>query len=263
MVALRRRERGGQDARSSTSRPPWLADAARSAIRTSGSGAWAIEQLARRPADTLAGAALARAARGADYAPPAPRPPARWDGFPRRALPALEAAARDTSARVREAAVAALGASGGDRALAASATDAWRRRLELSGAGRRSAGPGQARRAGAREAVLQGLETPSYRDAIQNAAVAAVVQHPDSGLVARPLPAAGRAAVPRDRARGAHGAGRPDGARAWCAGRWTTSERGCGSGCWRRWRISSRRRMRWRCCGRRSRPSGHPRPAGT
>ena len=37
---------------------------------------------------------------------------------------------------------------------------------------------------GAREAVLAGLATPSYRDAIQSAALAAAVQHPDSGLVA-------------------------------------------------------------------------------
>ena len=51
--------------------------------------------------------------------------------------------------------------------------------------------------------MLQGLETPSYREAIQNAAVAAVVQHPDSGLVialtrqlaAQPVPAIGLAAL--------------------------------------------------------------------
>ena len=56
---------------------------------------------------------------------------------------------------------------------------------------------------GAREAVLQGLETPSYREAIQNVAVAAVVQHPDSGLVlaltrqlaAQPFPAIGLAVL--------------------------------------------------------------------
>ena len=50
---------------------------------------------------------------------------------------------------------------------------------------------------GAREAVLAALSTPSYRDAIQNAAIALVVQRPDSELVtvlsrelgAQPVPA--------------------------------------------------------------------------
>jgi HEAT repeat protein len=32
--------------------------------------------------------------------------------------------------------------------------------------------------------VLRGLETPSYRDVIQNAAISAAIQQPDSGLVA-------------------------------------------------------------------------------
>jgi hypothetical protein len=36
---------------------------------------------------------------------------------------------------------------------------------------------------GRAEAVRRGLETPSYRDAIQNAAIAAIVQQPDSELI--------------------------------------------------------------------------------
>ena len=36
----------------------------------------------------------------------------------------------------------------------------------------------------ARPAVIQGLTTPSYRDAIQNAAIIAATQRPDSELVA-------------------------------------------------------------------------------
>jgi len=103
---------------------------------------------------------------------------------------------------VREAAVAGLGAMGGARALAV-ARDAWR--ADSSDQVRANAllalvGLGGA---GAREAVLQGLETPSYREAIQNVAVAAVVQHPDSGLVlalsrqlaAQPFPAIGLAVL--------------------------------------------------------------------
>ena len=54
-----------------------------------------------------------------------------------------------------------------------------------------------------REAVAAGLRTRSYQEAIQNAAIAAAVQRPDSGLVAeleaiageQPLPAAALAAL--------------------------------------------------------------------
>jgi HEAT repeat protein len=54
-----------------------------------------------------------------------------------------------------------------------------------------------------REAVAAGLHTKSYREAIQNAAIAAAVQRPDSGLVAeleaiageQPLPAVALAAL--------------------------------------------------------------------
>jgi HEAT repeat protein len=55
----------------------------------------------------------------------------------------------------------------------------------------------------ARDAVVAGLRTPSYREAIQNAAIAAAVQRPDSGLLTeleaiageQPLPAAALAAL--------------------------------------------------------------------
>jgi hypothetical protein len=72
---------------------------------------------------------------------------------------------------------------GGSRALAL-ARDAWR--ADSSDAVRTSALQVLTRLggAGAREAVLAGLGTSSYRDAIQSAALAAAVQHPDSGLVA-------------------------------------------------------------------------------
>jgi aminopeptidase N len=165
--------------------------------------AWAIAQLGSRPADTLAGAALARAATGADYSLTRADAARALGGFPAAmALPALVAAARDTSAEVREAAVAALGAVGGERALAV-ARDAWR--ADSSDQVRANALLGLVRLgdAGSREAVLQGLETPSYREAIQNVAVAAVVQHPDSGLVlalsrqlaVQPFPAIGLAVL--------------------------------------------------------------------
>jgi aminopeptidase N len=164
---------------------------------------WAISQLGTRRADTLAGAALARAATGADYFLTRADAALALGAFsPALALPALEAAARDTSAEVRKAAVAALGAVGGEPALAV-ARDAWR--ADSSDQVRASALIVLVRLgdAAARDAVLQGLETPSYREAIQNAAIAAVVQHPDPELVAalarqlgaQPVPAIGLAAL--------------------------------------------------------------------
>ncbi len=187
--------------------------------------AWAIAQLGSRPADTLAGAALARAATGADYALTRADAAGTLGRFPPAlALPALEAAARDTSAGVREAAVTALGTLGGPRALAV-AGNAWR--ADSSDQVRAKALLVLVRLGGegAREAVLQGLETPSYREAIQNAAVAAVVQRPDSGLVlaltrqlgAQPFPAIGLAVLTSRGDTTARGAVRQalDDARAW------------------------------------------------
>jgi aminopeptidase N len=164
---------------------------------------WAIDQLAARPGDTLAAGALARAALEADY--DATR--ARAAGALRRfsfalADSALAGAARDTSARVREAAVAALSEVGGTRA-AEVARQAWAgdSSCEVRAAALRAMA--RLDPAGARSAVMKGLGTPSYRDAIQSAAISAVVDHPDSELVAgveaiaarQPLAAYGLAAL--------------------------------------------------------------------
>jgi hypothetical protein len=147
---------------------------------------WAIEQLAGRTSDPLAAAALARAARGADYFRTRAEAAAALGRFPEGvALPALEVAVRDTSAQVRGAAVNALAGVGGARALAM-ARDAWR--ADSSYEVRAAALLVLARLggAGAREAVLAGLATPSYRDVIQSAALTAALQlqRPDAGLVA-------------------------------------------------------------------------------
>ena len=145
---------------------------------------WAIEQLAARTSDPLAAAALARGARGADYFRTRAEAAAALGRFPgAQALPALEVAARDTSAQVRGAAVSALAAVGGARALAM-ARQAWR--ADSSYEVRAAALLALARLDGAeaREAVLAGLSTPSYRDVIQSAALTAALQRPDAGLVA-------------------------------------------------------------------------------
>jgi aminopeptidase N len=159
--------------------------------------AWAIEQLRGRTADSLAGAALARAAREADYARTRADAAAALAGFPQAiALPGLEAAARDTAALVREAAVGSLGAVGGARAVALT-SEAWRGDRSYQVRAAALLAMVKLGAPGAREAVLAALSTPSYRDAIQNAAIALVVQRPDSELVtvlsrqlgAQPVPA--------------------------------------------------------------------------
>jgi aminopeptidase N len=144
---------------------------------------WAIDRLARRTTDSLAGATLARTAKGADYFLTRAQAAAALRGFPAAlALPALEAAMRDTSSAVREAAVTALGALGGPRAQEV-ALAAWKR--DSSYQVRASALTARARidSVGSRGVVLAGLNTPSYRDAIQNAAIAAAARAPDSTLI--------------------------------------------------------------------------------
>jgi aminopeptidase N len=144
---------------------------------------WVIEQLGRRTGDSLAAAALARAARSADYSLTRAQAAAALRGFPEPvAGAALEAAARDTSSAVREAAIAALGGVGGEPAVAA-ARAAWKG--DSSYEVRASALTALARldSTGAKGVVLAGLATPSYRDVIQNAAIAAAAESPDSAMI--------------------------------------------------------------------------------
>jgi aminopeptidase N len=144
---------------------------------------WVIEQLAARTSDSLAASALARATRGADYYLTRAQAAAALRRFAASvAVPPLEAALRDTSAAVREAAVTSLGSIGGAQAQAA-ALDAWRR--DFSYKVRASALTTLARidSVGSRPQVLAGLSTPSYRDVIQTAAIAAAVRAPDSTLI--------------------------------------------------------------------------------
>jgi HEAT repeat protein len=94
----------------------------------------------------------------------------------------LDAAMRDTSAAVRSAAVAALGSVGGDRAEAA-ARAAWNG--DASDGVRASALTALARldSAAAGSAIQAGLASTSYRNVIQNAAIAAAAQAPDSATI--------------------------------------------------------------------------------
>jgi aminopeptidase N len=145
--------------------------------------AWVIEQLSRRTADSVAAVALARAARSADYYRVRAEAALALREFPAGvAEPALQAAARDTSSSVREAAVLALGAIGGEKAESL-ALAAWTR--DSSDAVRATALRVLARldSAGSRELIRRGLRTPSYRDVIQIAAITAARNIPDSATV--------------------------------------------------------------------------------
>src|SRR4029077_9455527 len=87
---------------------------------------WVIEELAKRPADATALAALARAATAADYFLTRAQAAEALAGFPAAgATTPLAAALRDSSAQVRRAAVTALGRLGGPR-TAELARATWR-----------------------------------------------------------------------------------------------------------------------------------------
>ncbi|MBA3893043.1 MAG: HEAT repeat domain-containing protein [Gemmatimonadales bacterium] len=164
---------------------------------------WAIGELASRTGDALAAAALAHTLTSADYDLTRAEAAAALGGFSaEQARVALEAAAADTSARVRKAAVEALGRTGGEQALDLVRLT-WRQ--DPSDQVRAAALLALSRLApdASREAIAAGLRTRSYREAIQNAAIAAAVRRPDAGLVAeleaiagdQPLPAAALAAL--------------------------------------------------------------------
>jgi HEAT repeat protein len=144
---------------------------------------WVVEQLARKTADSVAAVALARAARSADYYRIRAEAALALRGFPAAvAVPALEAAARDSSAAVREAAIAALGSIGGERAQSLALT-AWNKDSSYEVRARALTVLAQVDSAGSKEAILAGLRLPSYRDVIQTAAIAAAEQAPDSAII--------------------------------------------------------------------------------
>jgi aminopeptidase N len=164
---------------------------------------WAVRQLASRTGDTLAGAALAHAVEVADYDLTRAEAASALGRFPSdRARPALEAALRDTSSRVRKAAVESLGRVGGEGVVGV-VRQAWN--ADSSDQVRAAALTAMVRLApdSSRDVVVAGLRSRSYQETIQNAAIVAAVQRPDSGLVLeleaiageQPLPATALAAL--------------------------------------------------------------------
>jgi len=145
--------------------------------------AWVINQLGARTADADAGTALGRAVRAADNATIRGLAAEALGRFPAVvALPALEAAARDTSARVREAAVSALAGLRIPEALAlarAAFTDDSSYAVRAAAVG----SVAELDSAGAHDVIAAALATPSYRSVVQTAGLGAAVRTGDAGLV--------------------------------------------------------------------------------
>jgi len=144
---------------------------------------WVIEELAKRPADASALAALARAATSADYFLTRAQAAEALARFPAvgAAVP-LATALQDTAAAVRRAAVAALGAVGGARAAELARTT-WRTdpSYEVRAAALTAlvAADSSARDS----AVAWGLAAASYQDVIQQAAYRVIAQTGDTGAI--------------------------------------------------------------------------------
>src|SRR5213595_314737 len=146
---------------------------------------WVIEQLAQRPADTGALAALARTATSADYFLTRSQATEALARFPAAgAATPLAAALGDTSAQVRRAAITALGRLGGARA-AELARATWRTdpSYEVRAAALTAL---VAADSSARDSVVAwGLAAASYQNVIQQAAYRVIAQTGDTGAIAR------------------------------------------------------------------------------
>jgi aminopeptidase N len=144
---------------------------------------WVIRQLAGRSGDAAAARALAGAATGADYPLTRAEAAEALGAFPDSvALPPLEAALRDTSSTVRQAAVDALGTLGGPSAigLARAALHADSSYEVQAAAVATLARVDTANR---RAVILAALKMPSYQDVIRTAALRAIAQANDTSLI--------------------------------------------------------------------------------
>ena len=145
---------------------------------------WVIGQLTKRTTDTLAAAALAKAATGADYYLTRLLAARALGAFPAPlAFGPLLTALGDTSARVRAAVLGSLGRLGGDSALAlANASFAHDPSYQTRVAAFRVIG--QTAGAVTPELLAKALATPSYQDVIGNAALGYIAQSGDTTMLA-------------------------------------------------------------------------------
>ncbi len=151
---------------------------------------WVIDQLSGRTDDVAAAAALADAARSADYFLTRAEAAEALGAFPAdRALPALEAAATDTSAQVRAAAVSAVGHIGMTEAASAGSAASLAGEVlqrDSSYAVRAAAVVAVARieRSGARDVIRAALAEASYQAVVRQAALQAVAGLNDTTFIA-------------------------------------------------------------------------------
>src|SRR6266700_5054359 len=148
---------------------------------------WAIEQLATRTADTAAAAALAWAATSADYFLTRVGGAEALARFPRATAEApLAAALRDTSARVRRAALTALDQfAGGDARIAELARAAFQADPSYEVHAAALAVLAHADSTARDSAVAVGLATPSYQDVIREAAYRIIAHTGDTSAIPR------------------------------------------------------------------------------
>jgi aminopeptidase N len=143
---------------------------------------WVIDQLASRPTDKAAGAALARAAQSADYYLTRAEAVAAFDSFPASvALKPLQAALKDTSAAVRSEAIGTLGhVRGAEKAALRLARTSWEKdaSYEVRAAALGTMIKLDSTHRGA--LIREGIATPSYQQSIQNTALSAIVRYPGS-----------------------------------------------------------------------------------
>jgi len=144
---------------------------------------WVLTQLVKRPADAAAAAAIARAATSSDYWLTRQVAVTGLSAFPAdAAIPALTTSLHDTSAQVRASAAAELGNVKDPRAIGL-ARAAWQ--SDMSYSVRASALTALARldTAGRPALLRQALAVPSYRDAIQNAALTSILRANDTTFI--------------------------------------------------------------------------------
>jgi aminopeptidase N len=159
--------------------------------------AWVIDQLRGRREEAEAERALAEAAGGADYSLTRAQAVEALEGLGGEAArSAVLGATRDSSSQVRAAAATALGSGMSGEALAR-ARELWRQ--DTSYTVRAAALTSLARLdpTNARQLVREGLATPSYQDAIADAALGVVAQANDTSMleeVNRAVATAGNAA---------------------------------------------------------------------
>jgi HEAT repeat protein len=144
---------------------------------------WVIAQLVKHRTEPAAAAAVAKAATSADYFQTRAVAASALSAFPADvSIRALGLALHDTSAQVRGAAASELANIPDPRALEL-ARAAWRSDSSYTVRASALASLTRLDSANRHALIAEGLSTPSYRDAIQNAALLAIAQGGDTSFI--------------------------------------------------------------------------------